>query len=152
MTLLGAVPAVTVLKIINPVAGEAIVVTSSVPDKLILGGKNPFVVLLTSNCADDAGVLTGPMVPENHDGPLVEEPVGTSMGVPHGTRGSDRVDLLRLRTLGALTNLELDALVLIESLEAVRLDGRVVNEDVLVSAVNLDEAVALFLVEPLHCA
>lgn len=25
--------------------------------KVILGGKNPLVVLLTSNCADDAGVL-----------------------------------------------------------------------------------------------
>ena len=45
-----------------------------------------------------------------------------------------------------------DALVLVEGLEAVDLDGRVVDEDVLVSAVNLDEAVALLLIEPLHSA
>jgi hypothetical protein len=45
---------VVVLKITRPVAGEEIALRCVV---VILGGKNPFVVELTSNCADALGEL-----------------------------------------------------------------------------------------------
>lgn len=45
---------VVVLKIINPVAGLAMAFLCAV---VIRGGNSPFVVLLTSNCADAAGVV-----------------------------------------------------------------------------------------------
>jgi hypothetical protein len=44
---------VVVLNITKPVAGVTIKLRSAV---VILGGKKPLVVLLTSNCADAAGV------------------------------------------------------------------------------------------------
>ena len=55
---------------------------------------------------------------------------------------------LGLRAFRPLRDLELDLLPLIEGLEAVALDGAVVNEDV-GRAGLLDEAVALRVVEPL---
>src|SRR5689334_5515217 len=66
--------------------------------------------------------------------------------------GSDGLDPLGLRTLGALADLELDALALIEGLEPRALNLRVVHEDVGAIAVLLDEAEALLAVEPLHTA
>jgi hypothetical protein len=45
---------VVVLKIIRPATGLAMAFLSLV---VILGGKKPLVVLLTSNCADAAGVV-----------------------------------------------------------------------------------------------
>ena len=54
-------------------------------------------------------------------------------------------------TLGSLGDLELDRLSLFEALEPFRLDGGVVNEDVL-APVLADEAVALGVVEPLHAS
>src|SRR5918999_1556314 len=56
--------------------------------------------------------------------------------------------LLGLRALRPLRDLELDLLALFEGLEAVALDGAVVDEDV-GRAGLLDEAVALRVVEPL---
>ena len=67
-------------------------------------------------------------------------------------RGSgDDLDPVRLRALGALDDVELHALVLVERAVAVGLDGGVVDEHVL-PAVHGDEAVALLVVEPLHGA
>jgi hypothetical protein len=54
-----------------------------------------------------------------------------------------------LGALGALTDFELNTLVLVEGLEAARLDLRVVNEDIAIGVVRGDEAEALFSVEPL---
>ncbi len=92
------------------------------------------------------------MVPENRDGLLDEEPVGTSSVVPYGTCGSDRVDLLCLRTLGALTSDEVDALALVEGTVTRTLDLGEVHEKVLATVIRSDEAEALFCVEPLNDA
>src|SRR5262249_4035782 len=51
---------------------------------------------------------------------------------------------------GALHNFELHLLPLGEGAETVRLDRRVMAEDVFTAAVLRDEAVALGVVEPLH--
>ena len=65
---------------------------------------------------------------------------------------SEGANLVSLRALRALGDLELDALCLVERTVAVGLDRRVVNEDVGASAILCDEAEALFSVEPLHGA
>src|SRR4051812_9472434 len=65
---------------------------------------------------------------------------------------SQRADVLRLRALGTLGDLELDLLVLVQGLVALGLNRRVVNEDVVAAAVLSDEAEALFCVEPLNSA
>jgi hypothetical protein len=59
------------------------------------------------------------------------------------------VDLLGLRTLRALRDLELDALALLEGAVAGGVDRGVVDEDVGAAAVLGDEPVALLSVEPL---
>src|SRR6478735_5265030 len=70
---------------------------------------------------------------------------------------SERTDVLRLRALRALGDVELDLLVLVQRLVAVGLDGRVVHEDVVAAVLLGDEAEALLSVEPLdgalsHCS
>src|ERR1700710_1987380 len=65
---------------------------------------------------------------------------------------SDDGNVLRLRTLGALAERELDALALIEGLVALRRDRGVVHERVVRAVVRRDEAEALFGVEPLDGA
>jgi hypothetical protein len=55
----------------------------------------------------------------------------------------------RLGALGTLADFELNALVLVEGLEATGLDLGVVNEDIAIGVVRGDEAEALFSVEPL---
>src|SRR5882757_5381055 len=65
---------------------------------------------------------------------------------------SDRANVLRLRTLRALRDVELDLLVLVERLVAIGLNGRVVNEDVVAAVLLGDEAEALLGVEPLNGA
>src|SRR6478736_8148933 len=65
---------------------------------------------------------------------------------------SERTDVLRLRALRPLGDVELDLLVLVQRLVALRLDGRVVNEDVVAAVLLGDEAEALLSVEPLHGA
>src|SRR5436305_14988004 len=69
-------------------------------------------------------------------------------GCTTGSDGDD-LDAVGLGTLGALDDLELHPLVLVEGPVAVGLDRRVVDEDVL-TVVHGDEAVALLVVEPLH--
>jgi hypothetical protein len=54
------------------------------------------------------------------------------------------------RAFGALTDLELHALSLVEAPEAGSVDLRVVHEDVSAAPVDRDEAEALLAVEPLH--
>src|SRR6476646_1608095 len=65
---------------------------------------------------------------------------------------SERADVLRLRALRALGDVELDLLVLVQRLVAVGLDGRVVHEDVVAAVLLRNEAETLLGVEPLHGA
>ena len=62
---------------------------------------------------------------------------------------SKQNDVLGLRSFLARRHGELDLLAFGQGLEAVTLDRSVMDEKVL-SILLLDEAVALFLVEPLH--
>lgn len=64
----------------------------------------------------------------------------------------ERADVLSLGTLGALGDLELHLLVLVERLVAARRDRGVVSEHIRGSVVGSDEAEALFSVEPLDGA
>src|SRR3954469_12934992 len=65
---------------------------------------------------------------------------------------SDGANVLRLRALGTLRDVELDLLVLVQGLVPLALDGRVVHEDVVAAVLLCDEAEALLGVEPLHGA
>ena len=60
-------------------------------------------------------------------------------------------DLVSLRTLGPLNDVELDLIALFEALVALALDRTVMNEDIR-SAFAAEEAVALCVVEPLYGA
>src|SRR5262245_63472846 len=60
-------------------------------------------------------------------------------------------DVAGLRALGAVNDLELDGLALLERSEAVALDRRVVDEHV-APTVSLDEPITLSVVEPLDLA
>src|SRR5689334_23047795 len=71
---------------------------------------------------------------------------------PRWGRASERADVLRLRALRTLGYVELDLLVLVEGLVALRLDRGVVNEDVVAAVLLGDEAEALLGVEPLNGA
>src|SRR5712664_582972 len=59
-------------------------------------------------------------------------------------------DVLRLQALRPLHHVELHFLTFRESAEAIGLDGRMVAEHVLTTAVLRDEAEPLRVVEPLH--
>jgi hypothetical protein len=60
-------------------------------------------------------------------------------------------DLVSLRALGSLDDVELHLIALFETLVALALDGAVVNEDV-GSSVAAEEAIALCVIEPLYGA
>src|SRR5512137_2092457 len=60
-------------------------------------------------------------------------------------------DVGRLEPLGALGDVELDPLTLLEGAEPVHVDRGVVDEDVLATLLR-DEAVTLRVVEPLHAS
>jgi hypothetical protein len=62
-----------------------------------------------------------------------------------------RADVLSLPALGALGDVEFDALALLEALETASLDRREVHENVFAS-LPADEAVALSVIEPLYCS
>src|SRR5438552_16131114 len=64
--------------------------------------------------------------------------------------GSDQADVRRLRTLGALRDVELDPLVLVQATEAAGLDRREVREHVGAATIRGDETETLVRVEPLH--
>src|SRR6185369_16518133 len=61
-------------------------------------------------------------------------------------------DVLSGRSLGALDDVELHTLAFRQRLEAAALDGRVVDEAVLLTVFGRNEPKALGVVEPLHCA
>src|SRR5690606_28266097 len=88
----------------------------------------------------------GEKVPEKTKGPA---PLGCGAYI---SRRLDRADVLSLRTLLALPDLELHALALVEGLETRAADGGVVHEDVRAASVLGDEAEALLAVEPFHAA
>ena len=79
--------------------------------------------------------------------------VGHGAAGPLGQTGartlSDGADVVRLRALGSLGGGVFHLLVFIQGAVAVRVDGRVVNEDVGTAAWG-DEAISLVRVEPLH--
>ena len=66
--------------------------------------------------------------------------------------GSEGAHAAGLLALGALADLELHALSLVEAAEASSVDLGVVHEEVFVAAVLRDEAEALVRVEPFHGA
>ena len=63
--------------------------------------------------------------------------------------GGNRADIDGMQSFGALHDLEADRLAGLECLLTVHLDGRVVGEQVLISAVGQDESIAFGVVEPL---
>src|SRR3954451_19727818 len=65
---------------------------------------------------------------------------------------SDRADVLRLRALLALGDVELHLLAFLQLTVALAGDVGVVGEDVGATALLLNEAEALLAVEPLDCA
>src|SRR5664279_4732929 len=65
---------------------------------------------------------------------------------------SERADVLRLRALGTLGDVELNLLVLVKRAVSAAGDGRVVREHVGAAVFGSNEAEALFSVEPLHGA
>src|ERR1041385_3046175 len=74
---------------------------------------------------------------------------------PWRRRGSDLLDVRGLEALRTVDDLELHRVALTERAEAVRLDGGVVDEDILATVLR-DEPEALRVVEPLdralrHC-
>src|SRR4051794_18960843 len=74
----------------------------------------------------------------------------TPRGPGRSQRRSGGVDVLRLRALLALDDVERHGLALLELTEARGVDRGVVREDVRTAAVLGDEAEALLRVEPLH--
>src|ERR1044072_7323270 len=71
---------------------------------------------------------------------------------PRSAGRAEGADVLRLRALGALRDVELDLLVLVQGLVALGLDRRVVHEDVVAAVLLRNEAETLLGVEPLHGA
>src|SRR6266851_581421 len=91
------------------------------------------------------GTVPGPVgVPGTQVVPASEE------AVPAGASADDR-DVLPLRSLLALRDVELDLLSFFQAAVAVTLDRAEVHEHVR-ATLDRDEAVALIAVEPLHCA
>ena len=60
-------------------------------------------------------------------------------------------DVLGLKSLGTLGHVELNAIALIERLEARSLDGAVMHENI-VSGGTADETITFFVVKPLYCS
>jgi hypothetical protein len=63
----------------------------------------------------------------------------------------ESLNVLCLPALGALDDIELNALAFLERTEAVRLDGGVMNEYV-VTILTADESETLGIVKPLNCS
>ena len=61
----------------------------------------------------------------------------------------ERLYVRRLPALGALDDVELNGLTLLEALESVRVDGGVMHEDIL-AVLTRDEAEALRVIKPLN--
>jgi hypothetical protein len=80
------------------------------------------------------------------------EKAGAPSGGPASSTirsGSDADDVLGRRTLLALDDVELDALTLVQVLEALTLNRGVMDEAILATVLARDEAETLLSVEPL---
>jgi len=64
---------------------------------------------------------------------------------------SDRLYVFSLPALGALRNVELHGLTLLQALEAARLDCREVHKNIF-ATLAADETIPLCVVEPLYCS
>src|SRR3546814_6460271 len=69
-----------------------------------------------------------------------------------GSSGFDRLHAGSLRALRALRDLVADALAFLQAAEDLGLDCREVHEDIRAAVLGCDEAEALGVVEPFHCA
>lgn len=67
-------------------------------------------------------------------------------------RQSDLGDLGCLKALRALLNLIFDLISLIKGLETIRLNSRIVDEDIFPAIVGVDESVTLASAEEFHSA
>src|SRR6185295_394537 len=72
-----------------------------------------------------------------------------AFGIVDGEVSAYANHVLRLRSLGALLDLELHFRTFVESLVSLGSDGGIMNEDVR-TVLTRDEAIALAVVEPLH--
>src|SRR5690606_25788192 len=81
--------------------------------------------------------------------PLFGAGAATSNGPSFGSRSADPLNVGRVQALVAVLDLELYFLSLGERLETVHRDCREMHEDVF-TALLLNEAVALGIIEPLH--
>src|SRR6202007_3400300 len=68
-----------------------------------------------------------------------------------GTRRLNSLNVFSLQTLGAFGHAELYALSFLQALEAARLDGREMDEDVF-AIFAADESKSLGIVKPLYCS
>src|SRR6266702_467207 len=66
-------------------------------------------------------------------------------------RRLERLDVRRLPTLGPLDHVELHSLTFLKALETVRIDRRVMYENIL-AVLTADEAKPLGVVKPLYCS
>src|SRR3970040_2156600 len=83
--------------------------------------------------------------PVTRDGPTFRLVVQRRLRAHHS-------HVVRRRALLALHDVELDCVAFLQGLETVPLNGRVVDEAVLLAVIAGDETEALALVEPLHLA
>ena len=60
-------------------------------------------------------------------------------------------DVLRLKPLGALGDFERNLIVFAQGFESLRLNGRMVNKQILTTVFGRDETIPFCVVEPLHC-
>src|SRR3954467_14483966 len=85
----------------------------------------------------------------------ISSDAGRDPSGPRPARAQERldgVDVRRAHALRALLGLVGDLRALGERAEAIRLDGGMVNEQVLAAVIRRDESVALVVAEPLHCS
>lgn len=61
-------------------------------------------------------------------------------------------DVLRLESLGTLGDFERNLIVLAQGFESFRLDGRVVDKQILTTVLGRDETIPFRIVKPLHCS
>src|SRR5690606_12914189 len=99
--------------------------------------------ILAQSCGVD--VTRGP-APKKSPAP------GGAQGSRCGGSGLGGLHAGSLRTLRALGDLVADALAFLQAAEALGLDRREVHEDIRAAVLGCDEAEALGVVEPFHCA
>jgi hypothetical protein len=78
-------------------------------------------------------------------------PIGRPKLFVQKLRELNSLNVFSLQSLGSLGHVELDALAFLKALEAARLDGRKVHEDIF-AIFAADESKSLSIVEPLNCS